>query len=193
MNKYGHDNDHNENTLRRSLQKPLVLVGMMGSGKSHIGRLLAARLGLDFYDTDSLVEERAGRSMSEIFETFGEMKFREAEKNAVWDSLERGPCVIATGGGAVTNPDSLAAIKGRGVSIWLKAPVSELLERIGQCGNRPLLQQDDPGAVLERLLEARRPLYEQADIMLETGGESADHVAENAIKSLCAYLDPRTK
>ena len=165
----------------------------MGSGKSHVGRLLAGRLELDFYDTDSLVEERAGRSTSEIFEAFGEAKFREAERNAVLDILERGPCVIATGGGAVTNPDTLAAIKDKGVSIWLKASVSTLLERIGRCGNRPLLQQGDPGAVLERLLEARRPLYEQADVMLETAGESADHVAENVIKALCAYLDPRTK
>lgn len=174
--------------ISSALTGPIVLVGMMGSGKSHLGRGLAQALGLEFYDSDTLIEEKAGRSVADIFEEFGEQKFREAEKNTVLELLEKGKCVISTGGGAVTTPETLEAIKALALSVWLRAGPEAILERLHDHGSRPLLQTPDPQKTLHDLLAAREPLYARADLTVETGGESAHAALNKLIKTLHNHL-----
>ncbi len=178
------------NALKQKLDRPIVLVGMMGSGKSHIGRQLASELGLKFIDTDSVIVERAGASVAEIFERDGEAKFREAEKNTILELLDQPPCVIATGGGLPVNSESLQAIREKSYSVWLEADIETLLERTAKNKNRPLLQQEDPSAVLQDLLEKRRDIYAQADIRVDSSAGEAREPVSQIIKLLCESLNP---
>ena len=178
------------NALKQKLDRPIVLIGMMGSGKSHIGRQLASELDLEFIDTDSVIVERAGASVAEIFERDGEAKFREAEKNTILELLDRSPCVIATGGGLPVNPESLQAIKEKSHSVWLEADIETLLERTAKNKNRPLLQQEDPAAVLRGLLEKRRDIYAKADIRVDSSAGAAHDPVSQIIKLLCETLNP---
>src|ERR1700688_1664640 len=141
-------------------RRSLVLVGMMGVGKSSIGRRLGARLGVPFVDADTEIEKAAGTSIADIFARHGEAAFRSGEARVIARLLEGGPQVLATGGGAVMNADTRAAIKAKGVSIWLNAEFDVLMRRINKRKNeRPLLQTADPAATLEQLLAARNPIY----------------------------------
>lgn len=176
--------------LQKNLRKPVVLVGLMGTGKSQAGRRLAQKLRLEFYDSDRLVEARAGRSIREIFETDGETKFRAFERDVMLDLLNRGPCVIATGGGAITNYEILSTLKEKSISIWLKADIDEILERLKHDQDRPLLKSGDPATVLAALLSQREALYNQADLTIESPPDSLEQTAPALIKSLYAYLNP---
>ncbi|MEM9685118.1 MAG: shikimate kinase [Pseudomonadota bacterium] len=144
----------------------IVMVGIMGAGKSAVGRRLAERLGLPFVDADTEIEAAAGCSIEDIFERFGEGAFREGERRVVARLLGGAPKVLATGGGAFMDPETRAHIKEAGISVWLTADIDVLFERVMRRSGRPLLKQDDPRGVLERLLIERSPIYAEADIVV---------------------------
>ncbi len=148
--------------------KTIALVGLMGAGKSSIGRRLAQALGLPFIDADSEIEAAAGSSIEEIFARDGEAAFRTGERRVIARLLEGPPQVLATGGGAFMDPSTRALIRERAISIWLRADVDTLLVRVGRRHNRPLLKAGDPRTVLTRLIEERYPVYAEADITVDT-------------------------
>lgn len=168
-------------TLRRLGARPLVLVGMPGSGKSSIGRRLAPRLGLPFVDADAEIEQAAGgMTVAEIFARHGEAEFRALEARVIARLLDEGPAVIATGGGALLNPGTRRLIRDKAVSVWLKADIPVLLRRVRRKSDRPLLQNDDPEATLRTLLAEREPLYAEAPIVV-LSRESPHEVVVDAI------------
>jgi shikimate kinase len=170
--------------------RSVVLVGMMGSGKSSIGRRLAARLGVPFVDADAEIEARAGgMTIAEIFERHGEPYFRAGEARVIARLLEQGPQVLATGGGAFMNQDTRAAIRQKGVSIWLKAELDVLMIRIKRRGDRPLLKNGDPAATLTALMEQRYPIYAEADLTVL----SRDVPHEAIVEEIVAALRDRLK
>lgn len=158
------------------LTRTIVLVGMMGAGKTSLGRRLAARLGVPFRDSDCEIESAAGCSITEIFDRYGEQAFRDGERKVVARLLREPPHVLATGGGAFIDPETRARIKANAVSVWIRAPIDLLLDRVGRRDNRPLLRTDDPRKVLETLLAERAPIYAEADIQVES--EDGPHGAQ---------------
>src|SRR3954462_3311204 len=144
--------------------RTVTLVGMMGAGKSSIGRRLALRLGIPFVDADVEIEKAAGMTINDIFAVRGEAEFRAGEARVILRLLESGPQDLATGGGAFTNPDTRTAIGAKGISIWLKAEFDVLMKRIKRRHDRPLLKTADPGATLRKLMEERDPVYALADL-----------------------------
>ena len=152
-----------------TLDRPIVLVGLMGVGKTTIGRRLAQRLSLPFVDADEEIESAAGMTISDIFERYGEPHFRDGERRVIARLIDGLPKVIATGGGAFMNDETRALIKERSISVWLKADLDVLVRRVSRKDSRPLLSGKDPLAILTELAEKRYPVYAQADIMVETG------------------------
>jgi len=156
-------------TIRDALgNRSVVLVGMMGAGKSSVGRHLARALDLPFVDADDEIERAAGRTIPEIFAEHGEPYFRAGERRVILRLLEEGPQVLATGGGAYMDPATRQAIAARGVAIWLKAELEVLLRRVRRRSNRPLLRADRPEAVLQRLMEEREPVYSLAELTIQS-------------------------
>jgi shikimate kinase len=171
--------------LRR---RTIALVGLMGVGKSSVGRRLANTLGLPFRDADTEVEAAAGRSISEIFAELGEPTFRDGERRVIARLLDGPPHVLATGGGAFMNEETRALIKARAVSVWLKADLDILARRVGRKDTRPLLAGKDPMDVLKAQAEARYPAYAEADVIVETG-DAAHHITVGqVIEALSAHL-----
>lgn len=170
---------------RASTSRTIALVGLMGVGKSSIGRRLAQALGLPFRDADAEIETAAGRSISEIFTHLGEEAFREGERRVIARLLEGPRHVLATGGGAMTHAATRALIAERCVSVWLKADLEVLARRVARRDHRPLVAGKDPAAVLAAQAQARYPHFETADIVIETG-EAAHQVAVDAILSALA-------
>jgi shikimate kinase len=165
--------------------RSVVLVGMMGSGKSSIGRRLATRLGVPFVDADAEIEARAGgMTIAEIFERNGEPYFRAGEARVVASLLEHGPQVLATGGGAFMNQDTRAAIRLKGVSVWLKAELDVLMKRIKRRGDRPLLKSGDPAATLTALMTERYPVYAEADLTVLSRDVPHDSIVDEIIAAL---------
>ncbi|MGD9540771.1 3-dehydroquinate synthase [Methylocystis sp.] len=182
-------NDERVRAVRSALDgRAIVLVGMMGSGKSAIGQRLAARLGLPFVDADAEIVAAAGMSIPEIFAKYGERYFRDGERRVIMRLLNSGPIVLATGGGAFLDPRTRDRIAERGVSIWLDADLKILLKRVRRKNDRPLLQTDDPEETLRKLMEARRPLYELADLRIESGEIPQDAMADDTLALLAAEL-----
>jgi shikimate kinase len=168
--------------------RTIALVGLMGVGKSSVGRRLASALGLPFRDADAEVEAAAGRSISDIFSELGEPAFREGERRVIARLLEQPPHVLATGGGAFVNPDTRALIKGKAVSVWLKAVLDVLARRVSRKDTRPLLSGKDPLEVLKDQAEVRYAAYGEADVVVETA-DSAHHVTvDQVIRALSAFL-----
>ncbi|HEX4710433.1 shikimate kinase [Phenylobacterium sp.] len=168
--------------------RTIALVGLMGVGKSSVGRRLANALDLPFRDADTEVEAAAGRSISDIFVDLGEDAFREGERRVIARLLDQEPHVLATGGGAFMNEQTRALIKSKAVSVWLKADLEILARRVSRKDTRPLLAGKDPLVVLQSLAEARYPVYAQADIAVETG-DAAHHVTvEQVIEALSAFF-----
>ncbi|KAB2943938.1 MAG: shikimate kinase [Hyphomicrobium sp.] len=165
-------------------QRSVVLVGLMGCGKSAIGRRLAAKLSLPFVDADEEIEKAAGKSIEDIFADHGEPYFREGERKVLARLLRSGPQVLATGGGAFMNEETRAAIAESGVSVWLKAELPLLVRRVGKRGNRPLLKAGDPEAVLQNLMATRYPIYGQADITVESRDVPHEMIVGEIIESL---------
>ncbi|MGE5537653.1 MAG: shikimate kinase [Gemmatimonas sp.] len=168
--------------------RSVVLVGLMGAGKSAVGRLLAERIGLPFVDADREIEAAAGLTISEIFEKHGEPFFRDREEKVMARLLSGPPQVIAAGGGAFMSASTRARIRESAVSIWLKADVDLLVRRTAKRSHRPLLTGEDPRAVLERLATVREPIYATADITVETSDEPADAVAQKVATALTGDL-----
>lgn len=165
--------------------RAVVLVGMMGSGKSSVGKRLGARLGLPFVDADTEIETAAGMTIPEIFAQRGESEFRDGERRVISRILTtRAPLVLATGGGAFMNADTRARIAELGISIWLKAEFDVLMRRVRKRSNRPLLQTADPEATVRRLLAEREPVYALADITLISRDDPHEVVIEDAVAAL---------
>jgi shikimate kinase len=160
--------------------RTVALVGLMGAGKSSIGRRLANALSLPFVDADEEVEKAAGRSIPDIFEELGEAAFRDGERRVIARLLDEPPHVLATGGGAFMNPATRELIKQTAISVWLKADMEVLLRRVERRNDRPLLRDGDPREVLERLADERYPIYALADITVESG-EAAHQATVDAI------------
>ena len=160
----------------------------MGVGKSTIGRRLALALGMPFHDADTEIETAAGRSVTEIFATYGEAAFRDGERRVIARLLEGPPHVLATGGGALTHPETRELIRARAVSVWLRADLEVLARRLGRRDSRPLLVGKDPLTVLREQAAAREPLFAAADIVVETGDTAHQVSVDEVIKGLKAHL-----
>ena len=174
--------------LLNRIPKTVALVGLMGAGKSSIGRRLAQRLGLPFVDADTEIEAAAGATIEEIFHRHGEAAFRDGERRVIARLLEQPVHVLATGGGAFMDSSTRALIRARAISIWLRADIELLLSRVARRTNRPLLKKGDPRAVLEQLIAERYPIYAQADITVDSVDGPPDVTLERTIAALAAYI-----
>lgn len=170
---------------RRLGPRSLVMVGLMGCGKSSVGRRLASRLDIPFVDADDEIERSARKSIPEIFADHGETYFRDGERRVIRRLLLTGPQVLATGGGAYMNAETRAAIRASGIAVWLRAELSVLLRRVMKRDNRPLLKVEDPEAVMRKLMEVRYPVYAEADLTVE----SCDVPHEAIVDEIVAALD----
>jgi shikimate kinase len=170
-------------------RRSIVLVGMMGAGKSTIGRRLGARLRLPFLDADIEIEAaHAGVTIPEIFATHGEPYFRDGEARVIARLLDSGPAVIATGGGAFMREETRKRIADKAVSIWLKADLDVIMKRVKRRADRPLLQTEDPAATVARLLEVREPIYQSADLTIASRDVPHDRIVDECIDALRARL-----
>lgn len=164
----------------------IVLIGLMGAGKTSIGRILAKRLKATFTDADTEIEKAAGLTIAEIFRMHGEQAFRDGERRIIARLLDAPPGVLATGGGAFMDAGTRVLIRERGTSIWLRADVETLYRRTRQRTGRPLLNNEDPMGTLERLAQMRYPIYAEADITIDTGAEKPRQTADRIIEELTA-------
>ncbi len=168
------------------LQRSIVLVGLMGAGKSTVGRRLAAALHLPFYDADQEIETAAGCTISDFFERYGEAAFRDGERRVIARLLEGPRHVLATGGGAFMDAGTRQLIKQQGLSIWLRAGIELLMTRVAKRQTRPLLQTGDPRATMEKLMAERYPTYAQADLTVDSNGGPHDTVVQQILAHLSA-------
>ena len=168
-----------------------MLVGLMGAGKTSIGRRLAARLGLPFRDADAEIELAAGRTIPELFARFGEPEFRDGERRVIRRLLAGDPIVLATGGGAFMDRATRAAVRESSVSVWLRCTLPTLVRRVSSRSNRPLLANGDPAEILSRLMEQRHPVYAEADMVMDCGDEPPDTTTGRVIAALQAWNPPR--
>ncbi len=176
--------------LGQRLERTIVLVGMMGSGKTSVGRRLAKALAWPFQDADWAIEDAAGTSISNIFAEIGEEAFRRSERQVIARLIgERRRQVLALGGGSFVAGETRALIKANAVSIWLDSDVDILVRRTGRRDDRPLLRTGDPRKILSRLLEERRPTYAEADIVIDSGEGSLGQVVERAVEALWPFVD----
>ena len=160
------------------------MVGLMGCGKSSVGRRLAARLDIPFIDADDEIERAAQKTIPEIFADHGEAEFRDGERRVIRRLLQSGPQVLATGGGAYMNPETRAAIRAAGIAVWLRAELPVLMRRVMKRDNRPLLKVDDPEAVMRRLMETRYPIYTEADLVVESRDVPHDVIVDEIVAML---------
>lgn len=183
-----HDPAPAADALKQALTRPLVLIGLMGAGKSSIGRRLAQVIGLPFADVDAEIEKAAGQSVADIFSHHGETGFRDGERKVMLRLLDRGPQVLAAGGGAFMDPETRAGILDKAISVWLKADLDVLMERVLRRDDRPLLQVDDPRRVMEKLMRERTPVYGQADLTVASTEGPHEAVVARIIEGLNDYL-----
>jgi len=175
-------------TPQLHVSRTLVLVGLMGAGKTNIGRRLAQRLGLSFIDADSEIEAAAGETIEEIFAQRGEAAFREGERKVIARLLGNPVHVLATGGGAFMDPETRALIRQLGISIWLRADLDLLHQRVLRRNNRPLLKQGNPREILARLIDQRYPVYALADVTVDTVDGPPEATMERVMAALEHYL-----
>ncbi len=173
-----------------SLPRTVALVGLMGAGKSAIGRRLGQRLGLPFIDADDEIERAAGCTISEFFERFGETEFRNGERRVISRLLEGPPHVLSTGGGAYIDAATRALMREKALTVWLRADLDVLYDRVKKRSHRPLLRQGDPREILGRLMEQRYPIYAEADLVVESTAQPADRTTEQVIEALRRHLTP---
>lgn len=167
--------------------KTIVLVGLMGAGKSSVGRRVASRLGLPFYDADAEIEAAAGCSISDLFARYGEPAFRAGERRVMRRLLAGPRSVIATGGGAFIDPETRALIAGQAISLWLRADLDLLTKRVSGRDHRPLLKGGDPRVILSELMEKRHPIYAQADLAVDSLDQPTDITVAAVLRSLSAF------
>lgn len=170
--------------VKRLGQRSIVLVGLMGCGKSSVGRRLAARLGLPFVDADTEIELAAGKSIPDIFADYGETHFREREHLIIARLLGNGPQVLATGGGAYMRADTRESIRQSGIAVWLRAELPVLIRRVMRRDDRPMLQTEDPEATMRELMDVRYPIYAKADVVVESREVTHDVVVGDIIAAL---------
>lgn len=170
------------------LPKTVVLIGLMGAGKTSIGKRLAARLGLPFVDADHEIERAAGCTIQEIFDRFGEAGFRDGERRVIARLLEQPVHVLSTGGGAFMDPQTRDLIRAQGLSIWLRAELDLLVQRTARRDHRPLLRQGDPHEVLGRLMAIRYPVYAEADIIVESDNSPPEVTTDRVLEALRDHL-----
>ena len=173
---------------RLTVPKPIVLVGLMGAGKSCVGRRLAVAIGLPFVDADKEIEEAAGCTIQDLFSRYGEAEFRDGERRVIHRLLEGPLQVLATGGGAFMDARTRAEICGKGISVWLRADLDLLVRRTQRRGNRPLLNVVDPQAKLAELIAERYPVYAEADIIVDSDDSPPEVTVERVIAALRRYL-----
>jgi shikimate kinase len=172
-------------------RRSIVFVGLMGAGKTAIGRKVAQMLGLPFVDSDHEIESVSRMTIPDLFERYGEPEFRALEERVLGRLLEDGPQILSTGGGAFMNERTREAIAANGVSVWLKADLDTLMERVARKRDRPLLKAADPRAVMQRLMEERHPVYALADVTVNTRDERKEVVAAEVIDALGALMRKR--
>ncbi|MFD0986175.1 shikimate kinase [Methyloligella solikamskensis] len=183
------DADPRLERIRSALQsRSLVLIGLMGAGKSSVGKRLAATLGLPFTDADNEIEDAAGETIQEIFANHGEAYFRDGERKVIARLLSSGPQVMATGGGAYMDPETRNRIAESGLSIWLRAELPILMKRVRRRNNRPLLATGDPKETMKKLMDQRYPVYAQADLVVETRDAPHDTVVGEIVDMLEEHL-----
>lgn len=170
-------------------ERSVVLVGMMGCGKSSVGKRLAQKLGMPFVDADTEIETAAAMTIPEIFAERGEAEFRDGEKRVIARLLNSRPYVLATGGGAFMNDETRSRIAERAVSLWLKADLDVLMRRVRKRANRPLLQTHDPEGTMRRLLDQREPIYALADITVFSRDDPHEAAVDLTLRSLSDYLE----
>ena len=168
--------------------RTVALVGLMGAGKTTIGRRLAQALALPFVDADEAIVAAAGRSIEDIFAERGECEFRRGERQVIARLLDGPPHVLAPGGRAFIDPRTRALMKARAISIWLKAPLDVLMKRVTKRDHRPLLKEDDPRAVMQRLMDERYPIYAEADLTIETGSGPHNSAVSHILTALRSHL-----
>jgi shikimate kinase len=166
------------------VDRPIVLVGMMGVGKTSVGRRLASALRLPFHDADEEIEKAAGLSVTEIFQRHGETEFRRGERRVIERLLSGPPLVLATGGGAYMDATTRALLKEKAVTVWLRADPDLIWKRVNRRDTRPLLKRDNPRQVLADLLVVREPIYAEADLTIDSG----EGPANDAVKAICEAL-----
>ncbi len=167
--------------------RPIVLVGLMGAGKTSVGRRLAEKLDIPFVDADHEIEKAAGKSIAEIFHDHGETYFREGERRVIQRLIGNGAQVLATGGGSYMNEETRARIQGHGVSVWLKAPLDLLMKRVLKRQDRPLLKAGDPEAVMKALIDKRYPVYGLADVTVESRDVQHGQMVNDVIRALAQW------
>jgi shikimate kinase len=173
-----------------SLPRTVALVGLMGAGKSAIGRRLGQRLGLPFVDADDEIERAAGCTISEFFERFGETEFRNGERRVISRLLEGPPHVLSTGGGAYIDAATRALMREKALTVWLRADLEVLYDRVRKRSHRPLLREGDPREILGRLMDQRYPIYAEADLVVESTAQPADRTTDQVIEALRRHLTP---
>jgi shikimate kinase len=174
-------------------KRSIVLVGLMGSGKSTIGKRVATMLGINFVDADAEIEAASRMTIPELFERYGEPEFRDLERRVIRRILRSGPKVLATGGGAFMNEQTRRAIARAGVSVWLNAELDVLMERVGRKSNRPLLKTADPRATMQSLMDVRYPVYALAEITVMSRDEKKEVMAGeviDALANMAGYVKP---
>ena len=176
--------------LRHLGPRPIVLTGMMGAGKTVMGRRLAAHLGLDFVDSDHEIEAAAGMAISDIFARHGEPFFRDRENRVVDRLIHGGPRIVATGGGAFIHPATRAAIKSGSLSVWIRADFDVLMRRVRKRSNRPLLRTPDPEGTLKRLMAERYPVYAEADVTVDSRDCSHEVMVDAMAAAIAGRLLP---
>jgi shikimate kinase len=169
--------------------RSVVLVGLMGSGKSTIGRKLAQVIDLEFFDSDAEIENASRMSVKDLFAVYGEPEFRALEQRVMLRLMDDGPRIISTGGGAFINPEVRQAVLQRGIAVWLDADIDVLMERVGRRETRPLLNNDDPEATMRSLMEARYPVYAEAQIRVMSRNERKEIMVGEVIEALRLYLE----
>ena len=177
--------------MTRNIARSIVLIGLMGAGKTSIGRRLAARLGLEFRDSDAEIEQVTGYTVSELFALHGEPSFREGERRVIQRLLSGPPLVLATGGGAFMDAQTRATIRARAISVWLRSDLPTLVRRVSGRTHRPLLAQGDPAEILERLMRVRHPVYAEADVIVDCANDTQEATADRVLAALDAYATPR--
>ncbi len=169
--------------------RSVVLVGLMGSGKSTIGRKLAQVIDLEFFDSDTEIENASRMSVKDLFAVYGEPEFRALEQRVMLRLMEDGPRIISTGGGAFINPEVREAVLKGGIAVWLDADIDVLMDRVGRRETRPLLDNDDPEATMRALMETRYPVYAEAQIRVMSRNERKDIMVGEVIDALRLYLE----
>ena len=174
--------------LDRIGPRSIIFVGLMGAGKTAIGRKVAGLLGLPFIDSDHEIEDVSRTTIPDLFELYGEAEFRALEQRVILRLLESGPRVLSTGGGAFMNAQTRLAIAEHGISVWLKADIDVLMERVSKKQNRPLLKNADPRGVMQKLIDDRYPVYALANVTVETREERKEVIADEVVVALATYL-----